>query len=62
MVIGDSDVVSIETATELQEANPNIRVAQIPDAGHGVQYDQPGRFTSVVRSFLRTLGQPPLSG
>lgn len=52
LVIGDDPVVSLETATELQGLNPRVRIEQIQDAGHGVPYDQPERFGSVVRSFL----------
>ena len=55
LVIGDDPVVSLETARELQSLNSRIRVEQIQDAGHGVPYDQPERFGSVVRSFLRSV-------
>ena len=55
LVIGDNGVVSLETARELQALNPRLRVEQIQDAGHGLQYDQPERFEGVVRSFLRSV-------
>ncbi len=55
LVIGDDPVVSLETARELQSLNSHVTVEQIRDAGHGVPYDQPERFGSVVRSFLRTV-------
>ena len=55
LVIGDDPVVFLETARELQRLNSRIRVEQIRDAGHGVPYDQPERFGSVVRSFLRSV-------
>jgi len=55
LVIGDDPVVSLETATELQSLDSRMRVEQIQDAGHGVPYDQPERFGSVVRSFLRSV-------
>jgi pimeloyl-ACP methyl ester carboxylesterase len=55
LVIGDDPVVSLETARELQSINSRMRVEQIRDAGHGVPYDQPERFGSVVRSFLRSV-------
>jgi N-formylmaleamate deformylase len=55
LVIGDNPVVSLETARELQSLNSRIRVEQIQDAGHGVPYDQPERFGSLVRSFLRSV-------
>ncbi len=52
LVIGDQGVVSLERARELQKLNPRLRVEQIEDAGHGLPYDQPERFATVVRSFL----------
>jgi N-formylmaleamate deformylase len=55
LVIGDAPVVSLETARELQNLNPRLRVEQIQGAGHGVPYDQPERFEAVVRSFLRSV-------
>jgi pimeloyl-ACP methyl ester carboxylesterase len=56
LVIGDNGtVVSLETARELQNLNPRLRVEQVQDAGHGLPYDQPERFEAVVRSFLRSL-------
>jgi pimeloyl-ACP methyl ester carboxylesterase len=55
LVIGDNGaVVSLETARELQDRNPRLRVEQIRDVGHGLPYDQPDRFEAVVRSFLRS--------
>ena len=57
LVIGDSGVVSAAVAAELQRVNPRIRIEQIPETGHGVHYDQPERFATVVKSFLRSL--PP---
>ena len=55
LVIADKGVVSLETARELQHLNPHLRVEQIQDAGHGLQYDQPERFERVVRSFLQSV-------
>jgi N-formylmaleamate deformylase len=54
-VTGDSGVVSPAVAAELQRLNPRIHVEQIPEAGHGVQYDQPERLGAVVKSFLRSI-------
>jgi len=53
IVLGDTPVVSIETARQLQSLNPRVRVEQIQDAGHGLIFDQPERFAAAVRSFLR---------
>jgi N-formylmaleamate deformylase len=58
LVIGDNGVVSLETARELQNLNPRLRVEQIQDVGHGLPYDQPNRFEVIVRSFLRSLAAP----
>jgi pimeloyl-ACP methyl ester carboxylesterase len=55
LAIGDTPVVSRETARELQSLNPRFRVEQIPGAGHGVPFDQPERLAAVVRSFLRSV-------
>jgi len=53
LVIADNGVVSLATARELQNLNPRLRIEQIQDAGHGLQYDQPERFEKVVRRFLQ---------
>ncbi len=55
LVIGDTPVVSLETARQLQDLNPRFRVEQIEGAGHGVPFDQPERLAAVVRSFLRAV-------
>lgn len=56
LVIGDTNnVVSLALAAELQRANPKFQFEQIRGAGHGLHYDQPERFTAVVKSFLNTL-------
>jgi N-formylmaleamate deformylase len=58
LVIADNGVVSYETARELQNLNPRLRVEQIQNAGHGIPYDQPERFEAVVRSFLQSVVAP----
>jgi N-formylmaleamate deformylase len=55
LVIGESPVVTFETATELRNLNPRVRVAQIQNAGHGLPFEQPERLGEVVASFLRGL-------
>jgi pimeloyl-ACP methyl ester carboxylesterase len=56
LVIAEKGVVSSEVAAELQCVNPKLQVEKIPNAGHGVHYDQPERFAAVVRSFLGSIG------
>ena len=58
LIIGDNGVVSHETAQELQNLNPRLRVELIQDVGHALPYDQPDRFEAVVRSFLRSVATP----
>jgi len=53
---GPAGVVSPEVAADLQRINPRLQVEQIPEAGHGLPYDQPERFAVVVQSFLRSIG------
>ena len=55
LAIGDTPVVSLETARELQSLNRRLRVEQILGAGHGVPFDQPERLATVVRSFQRSI-------
>jgi pimeloyl-ACP methyl ester carboxylesterase len=55
LVIGDDPVVTLEMATELRSLNPRMRIEQVPDAGHGLPFEQPERLGEVVISFLREL-------
>jgi N-formylmaleamate deformylase len=55
IVLGDTPVVSLETARELQTLNSHVRIEQIANAGHGLPYDQPDCFAAVVRSFLMSV-------
>lgn len=52
LVIGSAGVVSPDVAADLQRLNPRLQVELIPEAGHGLHYDQPERFAVVVKSFL----------
>lgn len=54
LILAGKGVVSFETAHELQQLNPRLRIEQIQDAGHGLQYDQPERFETAVTAFLST--------
>lgn len=56
LVTGDiGPVVSPEVAEELARVNECLGVVQIKEAGHGVPYDQPERFSAVIQTFLRSL-------
>lgn len=56
LVIGDvGAIVSPGMAKELVGLNQRLEVAQITEAGHGVPYDQPERFSAVVRTFLSSV-------
>jgi len=53
LVIGDGGaVISPKVAAELAVLNQNLEVVQISEAGHGIPYDQPERFSAVVKAFL----------
>lgn len=49
---GDGSVVSSEMAAELAALNQHLKVVQIPKVGHGLPYDRPELFSSVVQTFL----------
>ena len=53
---GPTGVVSPDVAADLQRLNPRLQIEQIPEAGHGLHYDQPERFAVIVKSFLRSIG------
>ncbi|MBJ7450281.1 MAG: alpha/beta hydrolase [Parachlamydiales bacterium] len=53
LIIGDNGaIITPALASELARSNKRIRVEQIKDAGHGIPYDQPEHFASVVKDFL----------
>ena len=53
VVIGDwGNIVSLETARDLQQLNPRVQIERVRDAGHGLPYDQPERLAVVVKAFL----------
>ena len=55
LVFGDKGVVSSVIAEELQSLNQRFQIEQIPEAGHGLHYDQPERFAAIVGSFMRSI-------
>lgn len=53
LIIGGSNaIISPEVAAELAKLNQTLKVVQIPQAGHGIPYDQPEHFSTVVKAFL----------
>jgi pimeloyl-ACP methyl ester carboxylesterase len=55
LIIGDKGVVSSVVAEELQRLNPRLLIERIPEAGHGLHYDQPERFAAIVGSFMHSI-------
>jgi pimeloyl-ACP methyl ester carboxylesterase len=54
-VIGDKPVVTLDMIMGLRSLNPLLRIEQIPNAGHGLSFEQPERLREVVASPLREL-------
>ncbi len=53
LVTAERGVVSKDVTAGLIASNPLVQTAEIHDAGHGLFYDQPERFSEVVREFLQ---------
>lgn len=51
LILGGRGIVSVDTAAELQRLNPLLRYELIPDAGHGMPYDDPERVGAIVSAF-----------
>ena len=59
LVIGDvGSVVTLKMAAKLARLNHRLEVVQIEEAGHGIPYDQPERFSAVVQTFLQSVTDP----
>jgi N-formylmaleamate deformylase len=52
---GIGSVVTLEMAIGLTGLNQRLQYAQIEEAGHGLPYDQPERFSAIVQTFLRAV-------
>jgi pimeloyl-ACP methyl ester carboxylesterase len=52
LVTAERGIVSLETARELQGLNPLTQHQHVPDAGHGLPYDEPERLGSLLLPFL----------
>ncbi len=55
LVIGDTGVVSPSVAEELRSLNPAFQIAKIAKVGHGLHYDRPEQFVTIVKSFLGSI-------
>jgi pimeloyl-ACP methyl ester carboxylesterase len=56
LVIGGiGGIVSPIVAEELAGLNRHLKIVQIAEAGHGIPYDQPERFSAVVKAFLHSV-------
>lgn len=53
LVMGSEGIVSSATARELHDLNPDLQYKLIPDAGHGLPYDEPTRLATAVDTFLK---------
>ncbi|MGH2507698.1 MAG: alpha/beta fold hydrolase [Ktedonobacteraceae bacterium] len=56
LVIGDvGGVASLVVAEELARLNQCLEIIQIAEAGHAIPFDQPERFSAVVKAFLHSV-------
>lgn len=53
VVLGDHDIVSVDSAKALAAALPNATLTVLPDCGHMMYIDQTKRFNALVSEFLR---------
>jgi pimeloyl-ACP methyl ester carboxylesterase len=58
LVLGSEGIISSETARELHDLNPDMQYKLIPDAGHGLPYDEPARLAATVDAFLKPKATP----
>lgn len=54
LVTADKGIVSSAVAKELQDINSKLQMKMVTGAGHGLHYDKPEKFVSIVQSFLRS--------
>jgi len=55
LLLASRGIVSIDTACELQRLNPLLRFEIIPDAGHGMPYDNPEQVGAAVSAFAASM-------
>lgn len=54
LIYGEKGVIKPAVAEEIHQLNHRFRIVQMPDAGHGLHYDQPGTFAGIVGRFLHS--------
>lgn len=52
---GDGAVITPVMGEELARLNQCLEIVQIKEAGHGIPYDQPDRFSAEIKLFLRSV-------
>lgn len=52
VVKGSCDYVDWTSAREYRDTLPDARLVYLPEVGHNVAYDAPGRFLALLRAFL----------
>lgn len=56
LVIGGVEsIITPQEAEELARLNQCLEISQIEEAGHGIIYDQPERFSEIVKAFLYSI-------
>ncbi len=55
IIFGGKGIISSIVAKELQDLNTMISIVQIPEAFHGIHYDQLESFTFITHSFINSI-------
>ena len=53
LVVGDKTIVTFDMAAELRDRNPNVRIARVDNAGHGLPFDHPTQLAQSILDFFR---------
>ncbi len=48
-------IVTPEVVAKVRELNPNVKIVNVPDAGHLIRFDNYDAFMAALRAFLRQL-------
>jgi pimeloyl-ACP methyl ester carboxylesterase len=54
VISGDHDLIKLEHTVDIFNHLPNANLAVLPNATHGVPYDDPALFNAIVETFLKT--------